>query len=51
MTHCLSTSEIRHQFPTCPESSDNLHCPCRVDGKCCWCGDHDKKQLPLEARQ
>ena len=50
MTHCPSTSEIRPQIPTCPESADNLHCPCRINGVCCWCGNREQKQLSLDTR-
>jgi len=51
MTHCTSVPEIRPTSRTCPESADNRHCPCRMKGKCCWCGDREQKQMTLEGRK
>jgi len=52
MTICTSIPEVRPPFPTCPESLDSLHCPCRVDGRCCWCGDGVRQEtLPLGGRK
>lgn len=51
MTDCTALpTSTRPTSPTCPESADDLHCPCRMKGACCWCGDRGQKQLSLDAR-
>lgn len=45
MTTCPANTEIRPPQKTCPESCDQMHCPCRIKGQCCWCGDGERQML------